>query len=404
MPSSLTWLDHDAAASEKSMRLLHFFRATEARDELGIGGIRDAISDQLFPGTSTIQTRLRYFFFVPWIFADLESRRLAGAKFAAAARQAEATLQAELVRPESGGETGIIGRNAGSLLKRLPSSVYWAGLESWGLRRFHGSLQHYFGQHERRKVLAARHRVTDDGDGTDASLSTWDASLLKLRPRDFPAGARLTITTQEAHLLLDKWMACHPRSLLTWLAQRTQRETALPEADHIWAHPFLAEFPEHLRVLVEHGKRLNSATRGAAYLYNLMLAEIEKARRPELAAQYREALASWARKDLPLLQWDVEAFWPRVLGHGHSITSGTQAFLRSWIRIARAEDGQVADSAAARELIMEREQGIKKGRSRFDNEAARKQWGGNAGTDDLDFRWRVARGYLAEWHSAWRQP
>lgn len=36
-------------------------------DELGIGSIRDTFSDELFPGTSTIQTRARYFLFVPWI-------------------------------------------------------------------------------------------------------------------------------------------------------------------------------------------------------------------------------------------------------------------------------------------------------------------------------------------------
>lgn len=386
------------------MRLLHFFRASEARDELGIGGIRDSISDQLFPGTSTIQTRLRYFFFVPWIFADLEERRITGAKFDHVARQAEATLQDQLVRQEPEDEPGIIGRNAGSLLKRLPSSVYWAGLESWGLRRFDGSLQRYLGQHERRKALVARSRSTDDKDDIDDTLSTWDLTLLKLRPEGFPAGARLALTSDEAQLLLDKWHARHPRSLLTWLAHRLQSETTAPEAVHVWAHPFLAEFPAHLRVLVEHGKRLDAATRGAAYLYNLLLAELEKKRRPELADEYREKLATWAQSDLPLLQWDLNSFWPLVLSKGHGITTGTQSFLRNWLAIAQAENGQLADSATARQLIMARERGIKKSRSRFDNEAARKQWGGSAGTGHLDFRWRVASGYLAEWHAAWRQP
>jgi Family of unknown function (DUF6361) len=39
-----------------------------------------------------------------------------------------------------GGETnGIIGRDAGPRLQRLPSSVYWAGLAAWGIRLFPGS-------------------------------------------------------------------------------------------------------------------------------------------------------------------------------------------------------------------------------------------------------------------------
>ena len=403
MPSSLTWLDHDAAASEKSMQLLHFFRVSEARDELGIGGIRDAISDQLFPGTSTIPTRLRYFFFVPWIFAELEGRRIADSKFGEMARQAEAGLQDQLVRQEPEDEPGIIGRTRGSLLKRMPSSVYWSGLQSWDLRRFDGSLQNYMGMHERRKALAARGRGTDDRDDTDTTLSTWDASLLKLCPDGFPKEARLALTSDEAQLLMDKWHACHPRSLLTWLAHRLQREVSAPQVVHVWEHPFLAEFPEHLRVLVKHGKCLDAATRGAAYLYNLLLAELEESRRPELADEYRGKLANWAQTDLPLLQWNLDSFWPMVMGKGHAITTGTQSFLRSWLTVARAESGQVADSAIARRLIMERERSIKKSRSRFDNAAARKQWGGSAGTGHLDFRWRIASGYLDEWHAAWRR-
>lgn len=60
MTSRLTWIDHDSQARERSLRILALGRVKESRDELGIGGIRDSIADQLFPGTSTIQTRLRY--------------------------------------------------------------------------------------------------------------------------------------------------------------------------------------------------------------------------------------------------------------------------------------------------------------------------------------------------------
>jgi len=71
--ASLTWLDHDPAAAERSLQLLSSLKEKEARDEFGIGAIRDAISDQLFPGVSTIQTRLRYF-----LFARVPGRRNVG--------------------------------------------------------------------------------------------------------------------------------------------------------------------------------------------------------------------------------------------------------------------------------------------------------------------------------------
>ena len=40
----------------------------------------------------------------------------------------------------SGGEKeGIIGRIAGEHLQRLPRSIYWNGLRTWGIRKFAGS-------------------------------------------------------------------------------------------------------------------------------------------------------------------------------------------------------------------------------------------------------------------------
>lgn len=63
MRSSLTWIDHDPTARERALRILSLFQEKESRDELGLGAIRDSFADALFPGTSTIQTRLRYMLF-----------------------------------------------------------------------------------------------------------------------------------------------------------------------------------------------------------------------------------------------------------------------------------------------------------------------------------------------------
>ena len=60
--SSLAWIDFDEAERERAQRIMALFQERESRDELGLGAIRDSIADHLFPGTSTIQTRLRYIF------------------------------------------------------------------------------------------------------------------------------------------------------------------------------------------------------------------------------------------------------------------------------------------------------------------------------------------------------
>ncbi len=40
---------------------------------MGLGRLRDALPEALFPGTSTIQTRLLYVLLVPWIYRRLEA-------------------------------------------------------------------------------------------------------------------------------------------------------------------------------------------------------------------------------------------------------------------------------------------------------------------------------------------
>ena len=50
--------------------IVNLFSERESRDELGIGQVRDAISDLMWPGTSTLFTRARYFLFIPWCLRD----------------------------------------------------------------------------------------------------------------------------------------------------------------------------------------------------------------------------------------------------------------------------------------------------------------------------------------------
>ena len=61
-------------------------------DELGLGLVRDAIADHLFPGLSTIQTRARYFLFVAWLLRDLERGNVQEDRLVLTLRQREVAL------------------------------------------------------------------------------------------------------------------------------------------------------------------------------------------------------------------------------------------------------------------------------------------------------------------------
>lgn len=68
MMSHLSWIDFDPADRKRAQEVINLFKNPEARDEFGLAAVRDGLADLLFPATSTIQTRLRYMLFIPWIF------------------------------------------------------------------------------------------------------------------------------------------------------------------------------------------------------------------------------------------------------------------------------------------------------------------------------------------------
>src|SRR5262245_15433394 len=68
--ASVGWIDFSPSHRDRVGSVLDLLRPEGMVDELGMGTIRDALADQMFPGISTIQTRARYFFLVPYILYE----------------------------------------------------------------------------------------------------------------------------------------------------------------------------------------------------------------------------------------------------------------------------------------------------------------------------------------------
>src|SRR4051812_33199863 len=175
MVSSFTWLDYSEHERRLAMEVIDLFGEDETRDELGLGTIRDAFADLLFPGTSTIQTRARYFLFVPWVYKELERKRTAGRMLTERTRQLQGRLRDALIA--GGEENGVIGFRAGLNVQRLPSSVYWFGLRTWGVLRFEGTEDDYRRNLDSFYARIDGATVPDAGESTDPASRNWDAHL-----------------------------------------------------------------------------------------------------------------------------------------------------------------------------------------------------------------------------------
>lgn len=387
--SSLAWIDFDEAERQRAQRIMALFQERESRDELGLGAIRDSIADHLFPGTSTIQTRLRYMLFIPWIMQRLEGRDGTAAQLSAEGRAMEIRLSEAL---KAGGESdGIIGRLAGARLQRLPSSVYWAGLGVWGIRLFPGSREAYFAALP--NLRRRRQRTADaEAQGIEGlRTASWHPGLPPA-PRDFLETATFELAPDEAQFIRDRLTAEAPTSLLTWLARRPDNG----QCAQIWQHPALADFPISARRLVQHAEVFSGVIHGASLLYNLQLAELRA--RQDWIDLYRTRLDQWVSDvdEAALAAWSLADFWREVAHPVHTIRPLLIRFVEEWVALVRSNPVAIPDSAAARTLVRERERRLKTSQSRFSNPSARDRWGGASGADRLSFRWAQVQSHLGD--------
>ncbi len=347
----------------------------------------------MFPGTSTIQTRLRYMLFVPWVYMDLEKRRIGPPEFAARARQMELSLVDPLLANSD--HAGVFGRVASGSLKRLPSSVYWYGLGVWGIHKTSWSQDEYHRHVDRvyRRRDIVRRRFEKD-DSPEPETQTWHPRL-PAPPDGFPIDVSFELEPEEASFLLDRLLKSQPDSLLTYLALNCQ-----PVACGFpWYHPELENFSQEHKELVRYAEFFSTLVHGAAFLYNVMLAE--HADRKQIEEQRRDDLEEWKVRlqQCSSMNLPIEKLWVIIAGRGHTVTRRTRDFVTDWHRRVMTTGGGVADDSASRSLVYTRERWLKGARSRFTNSRARDQWQGYAGTAQMIFRWPNISRLLLDLHA-----
>jgi hypothetical protein len=402
MTSTIGWLSHDSTEKSRFLRVLALFHEKETRDELGLGSVRDSFADTLFPGVSTIQTRLRYMMFIPWVYRSLEDEAIPAKRFAKLADKTERELVTPLM--DSDDRAGVYGKMAGDKIKRLPSSVYWAGLRAWGIfglpcsrDEYHRSVDEIYRERNYLKSLKKSARLRGDdfeGFGLNSGESaavTWHPRLPK-PPHDFPEGASFSLTREEADFLLDRIQdSCHD-SLLSFLSMRGEPN----DAEAPWDHPDYPIFSKTHRELLTHARLFSEVMRGAAILYNHELAKL--ADRKELIEEHAATFEEW-RRGIPMgeiKEWSLKRFWELSKNPGHRITPFTKKFTENWINLTRNSSKNLLCDSEAILLIKGRETLLKRGRSRFKNPKALEQWKGRSGLGRYLYRWPNVKVFLSD--------
>ena len=396
MASAFGWLDNDDEQRRRMLEVVDLFREQGTIDELGIGSIRDTLANAMFPGTSTLHTRLRYVLFLPWLM-KAASRKHTPAEMSAEFRQLQYRLIDSLL---SGGESeGVMGNVARGSLKRLPSDVYWSALGSWGLVDAASPDAYYRRLHD---FTALRDRTANAGD-VDSHMAIpgdgIDAELPPI-PDGFLQSVTFDLTSREEEHLSYRITTRTRGTLLAWLVRNPPPNMRGPDhAEFPWDIGNLDELTPGLAELVEHARRFSILVHGAALVYNATLAR--KAARDDVREGHEHALAAWQDSGAPRLAstWNRAGWWQLIAAQNPHLRHTTRAFVNAWADVASSGQDLLASTDAAR-LVETRERQIKGSRARFVNQSSLDRWSGSSGLGRLDFRWANSSAHLQDLYDA----
>ncbi|PWH07911.1 hypothetical protein DEO23_01915 [Brachybacterium endophyticum] len=413
MPSTFAWLAVDPEQRRRMMEAVEQFRDETTIDDLGVGGIRDVFSDELFPGISTIQTRLRYVLFVPWLLQEAARAESVDA-MAWRFHDLERDFIEALKRGMGESEQGIIGRRAGRELQRVPSVVYWGALTQWGIVEPGLRARAYF---QRTILLREQQRTAPHSEDGTAGLELTRTGLdphLPEAPHGLLREATFELRSEDVEYLRESISRSVPRTLLARLVEQrpagwTTHDSA-PAAP--WAPEVLAlldpELDARLRGIIDLGSRFSLYSQGANLLYNLVLAEATTADGQRFdddrVAHYRDRLREWAeevRWVRPLGTDDMTEIAQLMAARNRRFTTKTRSFLSAWFDAARSPF-DCADSAALKDLVRNRERDTKGQRARLrpGNRKALDAWPGETGTGPMLFRWGNVTRHLQDLYDA----
>jgi Family of unknown function (DUF6361) len=409
--SWLQWLDYSSAQRDAALDLLAAQKDKGTLDELGIGSVRDAIADHLFPPLNTIQTRAKYFLFIPWIYRKVERGAVADERLAQACATGERQLIQALLASDAEDKAGLIGREAQDKLQRLPSGIYWAGLRRLGIFRGESSMAEYLSE-----VIEirgrAKHRQQSAEDAPTESVATpsqsWDVGL-PVAEADLLKTCDFSFSREQATYLREKTLAMPTASgkecLLQWLLQ-AGGSADLKDVNFPWdlaAQQAGPALPAHLRQELVHARNFALCISGMTTLYYYFLADA--LRLTDLDAR-KALIAKWCA-DLhalaPALRaWhdNIEAFWSWV----HLANPRLQRekpFIEAWLAQLRAHDfapkgDEVIVTPENHRLLQHREYALKGQLARMSYPGPRSRWSKNLDGGLLSYRWPTGRQFVLD--------
>ena len=283
----LGWVDFSKEDREKVLDVMSLLQEQGAVDELGIGLVRDGFANFFFPGTSTVQTRAKYFLIIPYVLQEAVSGKY-GNRVPDILRRIDENEKDCGVRLYSKHAdnpigVGIIGARVlpKRWVARKPSNIYWNGIRTYGISLQDSmsitdivKLSVYYRQQDKEKNLGNRKDGAEEGDKDDRDAGRADAVRFFDLPEDIPENWRdsldIELTEQEANFLREKILKSVTDTLLVWLL-KNNIDVAQYKTFEMLAADLQDRVPEELNHMIQLACRFNRLVYAARVRYNVIL-------------------------------------------------------------------------------------------------------------------------------------
>ena len=310
----LGWIDFSKTERNKILSVLDLLSESGTLDELGIAPIRDGFANLFFPGTSTIQTRAKYFFLVPYALKDLElSNETNPNRFLRALNETEKKCGETLLEINPN-ENGIIGKRSlqgSKWVKRTPADIYWAGLRKYGI--FTGgnvSLSEYarascaiknqksnLTKLGNRNDSAEENETDDKNAGNIFKMQFWKMPLYQRSWRD---KIQMSLTKEEGEFLREQIISTCPDSMLSYILENEMTEI-LDLENFSDLGTIINKFPKQMQDEYALALSFSDFLFVARTLYNIIISDGHNVQANDIFEDLKEVMAELANIDIDLI-------------------------------------------------------------------------------------------------------
>ncbi len=318
----LGWIDFSKSEREKILNILDALTEPGVLDELGVSPIRDGYSDLFFPGTSTIQTRAKYFFIVPYALKDLEiNKEKEYSKLKRILDDTEEECARRLLEIDSD-EMGIIGRRSiasNKWVKRTPASIYWAGLRKYQIFKAKISIEQYikiiaYQKRNKSKILNLGRKSDDEenNDDKNAGISKKVHFLnIPSYDQEWKEKFDMNLTPEEGQFLKNQIISSCGDSMMAHILKENIYEI-LEYGSFRDLEKIILTFPEKIQKDYFRARSFSEFIFVLRVIYNLIVSEGENQSAKKEFAQIEPDLANFAQVDIGEIFSSLKIYNPHL--------------------------------------------------------------------------------------------